>query len=152
MTIRFYATRDVPYGCFSNFSPHGFFVDGVFWRTAEHYYQAQKYQYSTIKESVKNQYEKIQRALTPKLAAQFGRSRDIPMHPNWNEIKNTVMYFAVRQKFTTHQALKDILLSSEDEEIIEDSPTDYYWGCGKMQTGQNMLGKLLMQLREELKS
>jgi predicted NAD-dependent protein-ADP-ribosyltransferase YbiA (DUF1768 family) len=37
------------------------------------------------------------------------------------------------------------------EELIEDSPVDYYWGCGADGSGKNMLGKLLMELREELK-
>jgi ribA/ribD-fused uncharacterized protein len=42
MTIYFYGTRD-RYGCFSNFSPHGFELDGVYWPTSEHYFQAQKF-------------------------------------------------------------------------------------------------------------
>ncbi|HKC73877.1 MAG TPA: NADAR family protein, partial [Chloroflexota bacterium] len=43
MTIYFYSTREKPYGCFSNFSPHGFELDGVWWPTSEHYFQAQKF-------------------------------------------------------------------------------------------------------------
>ena len=42
MTIYFYSTRD-EYGCFSNFSQHGFELDGAWWTTSEHYFQAQKF-------------------------------------------------------------------------------------------------------------
>jgi N-glycosidase YbiA len=38
MTIRFYRTNEVPYGAFSNFSKHGFTLDGAYWPTVEHYY------------------------------------------------------------------------------------------------------------------
>jgi len=36
-TIYFYGTREKPYGCFSNFSRHGFAIDDVYWKTSEHY-------------------------------------------------------------------------------------------------------------------
>ena len=36
MTIRFHGADEVPYGCFSNFSPHGFELAGSFWPTVEH--------------------------------------------------------------------------------------------------------------------
>ncbi len=42
MTIYFYSTRE-QYGCFSNFSPHGFQLDSLWWTTSEHYFQAQKF-------------------------------------------------------------------------------------------------------------
>jgi hypothetical protein len=43
MAIYFYSDRENPYGCFSNFSRHGFELDGVWWSTSEHYFQAQKF-------------------------------------------------------------------------------------------------------------
>ncbi len=67
MPIYFY-TNTGPYACFSNFSPHGFYVDGIYWKTAEHFYQAQKF---TDTEYV----EKIRLANTPKIARELGRSR-----------------------------------------------------------------------------
>jgi ribA/ribD-fused uncharacterized protein len=36
--------------------------------------------------------------------------------------------------------------------LVEDSPTDYYWGCGKERTGRSMLGQLLMQLRAQYRN
>ncbi len=42
MTIYFYITKD-KYGEFSNFSRHGIEQDGKWWKTTEHYFQAQKF-------------------------------------------------------------------------------------------------------------
>jgi len=59
---------------------------------------------------------------------------------------------ALRAKFTQHEKLKKLLLGTENADIIEDAPNDYQWGCGKDGSGQNLLGKALMDIREELKS
>lgn len=67
MTIYFYSTRD-EYGCFSNFSQHGFELDGAWWTTSEHYFQAQKFAGTP-------HVEEIRQAKTPKEAAQMGRER-----------------------------------------------------------------------------
>jgi len=44
-----------------------------------------------------------------------------------------------------------VLLSTGDEQIIENSPIDYYWGCGADGSGKNMLGQVLMEIREILR-
>lgn len=68
MTIYFYVEREKPYGCFSNFSPHGFMLDDLYWATSEHYFQAQKF--------VGTPYlEKVRQTKTPKDAAKMGRVR-----------------------------------------------------------------------------
>lgn len=43
MTIHFYGADEAPYGCFSDFSAHGFELDGHAWPSSEHYFQAQKF-------------------------------------------------------------------------------------------------------------
>ncbi len=62
------------------------------------------------------------------------------------------MKTALRAKFTQHEDLKKILLGTEDRELIEDSADDYQWGCGKDGTGQNLLGKALVEIRAELRN
>ena len=59
---------------------------------------------------------------------------------------------AVLQKFLTNYGIRDILVSTGDEEIIEETTDDYYWGCGTNRTGKNVLGKILMEVRSILKS
>ena len=144
MPIYFYVPREEPYGCFSNFSPHGVELDGEWWPAAEHYFQAQKFAGTPHADAVR-------RARTPKDAANLGRDRGRPLRANWEEVKDDVMRRAVLRKFETHRALRDLLLSTGDEEIVENAPGDYYWGCGADGTGKNMLGKILMEVREALR-
>lgn len=143
MPIYFYSTRTT-YGCFSNFSTHGIELKGVWWRTTEHYFQAQKFAGTPHEEAVRL-------AKTPKEAAAMGRDRKRPLRADWEEVKDDVMREAVRQKFRTHQDIQQILLSTGDEEIIENAPGDYYWGIGANGSGKNMLGKILMEIRAELR-
>ena len=57
----------------------------------------------------------------------------------------------VLRKFQTHSEIKNILLGTGEELIVENSPIDYYWGCGKNGTGKNKLGLILMVVREKLR-
>ncbi|PAX54602.1 NADAR family protein [Brunnivagina elsteri] len=142
MTIYFYSTNE-EYGAFSNFSHHGIELDRLWWITTEHYFQSQKFEDTAYR-------EKIRTAATPKIAAELGRSRKMPLRKDWEEVKDLIMYKAVLKKFQTHQQLQELLLSTLDEEIIENAPGDYYWGCGKDGSGKNILGKILMDVRKEL--
>lgn len=143
MTIYFYSQRDEPYGCFSNFSNHGFILDDLWWATNEHYFQAQKF-------AGNPDVEKIRLARSPKEAAHMGRDRRRPLRRDWEQVKEEIMLKGLRCKFQTHAEIKKILLSTGDEFLVENSPIDYYWGCGQDGSGKNRLGFLLMLLREEL--
>lgn len=143
MPILFYSTTD-KYGCFSNFSRHGFELDGHYWRTSEHYFQAQKFAGTEYADQVRD-------AKTPKQAATLGRRRDFPLRDDWEAVKDDIMRHAVLKKFETHEEIRQILLDTGDEDIIENAPGDYYWGTGKDGSGKNMLGKILMEVRETLR-
>lgn len=145
MTILFYTPREKPYGCFSNFSWHGFDLEGYWWPTNEHYFQAQKFLGHSF------MYE-IREAKTPKEAAAMGRNRQYPLRNDWETIKDEIMLRGVYRKFTLHVEIRQILLETQEELIIENSPIDYYWGCGADGTGHNKLGKILMKVREILKN
>ena len=143
MTIYFYGIND-QYGCFSNFSQHGFELDGLYWTTSEHYFQAQKFVGTT-------HLEQIRQVKTPRDAARMGRDRKRPLRPDWEQVKDDIMRKAVLKKFETHSDIREILLSTNDEEIVENAPRDYYWGCGKDGSGKNMLGKILVEVRDILR-
>ncbi len=138
MAIYFYS-KSVEYFEFSNFSPHGVELGDVYWPTVEHYFQAQKFTDAAYR-------ERIRRAHTPKDAKALGRTRALPILPDWDTTRNKVMLDAIRCKFTTHAIPRALLLGTGDEELIENAPTDYYWGCGRTGTGQNKLGQILMQV------
>ncbi len=139
--IYFYAKFD-PFYEFSNFAPHGLTVDGVYWPTAEHYFQAQKFHDAAYR-------ERIRQARTPKEAKALGQSRKMPLRADWEAVKEEVMLVALRGKFV-HRKLKRLLLDTGRRPLIEHAPSDYYWGCGKDGSGKNRLGTLLMQVRAEL--
>ena len=146
MTIYFYKVSD-PYGCFSNFSAHPIQVEGSYWQTVEHYYQAQKF-VGTENEGL---IAVIRQTQTPMEAATLGRDRTRKLRPDWEQVKRQVMWQGVLTKFLTHTDIQAILLDTGDELIVEDSPTDYYWGCGQDKTGQNQLGEILMNVRQEVR-
>ena len=145
MTIYFYLAHEQPYGCFSNFAEYGFYLDGQWWQTSEHYYQAQKFTTIEPDWSVL-----ISEAKTAKEAATLGRDRHHPMRPDWDLVKDDIMLNAVLTKFQTHRDIQKILLATGDELIVENSPVDYYWGCGEDGTGKNRLGEILMKVRSIL--
>ena len=125
----------------SNFYPQGFEEDGVYWPTVEHYFQAMKFKDQDYR-------EKIRAASSPKQAKDLGRTRDLPIQRDWDSIRDGVMKHALRRKFA-HPDLRQLLLSTGDRELIEKSPYDRYWGCGADGTGENKLGTLLMEVRDE---
>jgi ribA/ribD-fused uncharacterized protein len=144
MPIYFYSPAEPPYGCFSNFSPHGVDLDGDWWPTVEHFFQAQKFPGTPHVAA-------ILRASSPRIAKDLGRSRKFPLRADWEEVKDQVMRRAVQRKFELHAAIREILLSTADEQLVENAPSDYYWGCGRDGSGQNRLGQILMEVREWLR-
>ena len=144
MPIYFYAKTDPNYE-FSNFSQYGIEMEGVWWDTVEHYFQAQKFEN-------KDYQEKIRRSYEAKDAINLGRTRDVPIRTDWEEIKDSIMKTGVLKKFETHPSLTKLLLSTKNQEIIESSPHDYYWGCGADGSGENRLGKILMEVRQYIEN
>lgn len=144
MPIYFYKVND-QYGCFSNFAHYGFDLGGITWRTSEHYFQAQKFKGT--------QYEKIICSLdSPMEAAIMGRNHDLPLRGDWEQVKDDIMRKAVLEKFKQNGEISSILLSTGKEIIVENTIDDYYWGCGKNGNGKNMLGIILMEVREILRT
>ena len=83
-------------------------------------------------------------------AAKLGRSRELPLRLDWEQVKDSIMRKAVLAKFSQNEEIKKLLLSTGKEIIIEKTFNDYYWGCGKDGSGKNMLGIILMEVREKL--
>lgn len=139
--IKFYKLKD-PHGYMGNFWKARFFVYGRWWNNVEAAFQAQK---TPIEEEV----IAIQNASKPMEARNLGQK--CTLRENWEQIKDIVMYDCVLAKFLQHKDLRDQLVATGDEELIEWSMIDWYWGCGKDETGRNELGKILMRVRQELR-
>jgi GTP cyclohydrolase II len=142
-TINFYHS-DQPWGDLSNFSKHAIYLKNKIWPTVEHYYQAQKFSGTEHEET-------IRRSENPTLAKQI--ARDIPssiVRPDWSTAKQEVMLNGLEAKFLQHPELSALLVSSGSRPLVEHTKNDNYWGDGGDGTGQNILGKLLMKVRENL--
>lgn len=83
-------------------------------------------------------------------AAKLGRDRSVPIRGDWEEVKDMIMLKALRAKFTQHEDIKKKLIGTGTAELIEHTTNDSYWADGGDGSGKNMLGKLLMQIREKL--
>ena len=146
--VHFYRSNEKPYGAFSNLYRRAVSFEGREYPTAEHAYQAGK----ACKEEVR---EWILNAPSPALAAMAAHGLytwDIV--PNWSKIKFDRMRDVLRAKFAQHDDLRELLLSTGNTRLVEAGKTDNAvnrtWGevNGK---GKNMLGVLLMEVREELR-
>lgn len=94
--------------------------------------------------------EAIRAASSPGEAAKMGRSRSRPLRKDWEAVKDGVMMDCLRAKFATHPDLRKILMSTGQDKLVEHTRNDSYWADGGDGRGKNMLGILLMKLREEI--
>lgn len=133
---------DGEFAFLSNFYLSPIFDGNIWFPTVEHYFQAAK---TTNME----EYKAIAAADTPGQAKRLGRK--VTLRPDWEEVKDQVMLDALRKKFSDDK-LRLMLLATGEEYLIEGNTWgDKYWGvCGGI--GLNHLGKLLMQVRDELES
>ena len=142
--IYFY-NRDEPYYEFTNFYERSIFLDGLTWRTTEHYFQAQKFvgtPYMAV----------IQDMQRPRDAFDLSRKPSVSpwVRNDWEKVKCDVMLKALLAKFTQHEDLKKRLLSTGNRHLVEHTSNDSFWGDGGDGSGKNNLGRLLMQVRQAL--
>jgi ribA/ribD-fused uncharacterized protein len=125
----------------SNFYPAELVYKGIFYPTAEHAYMAGK----TLLTSERMLIASLD---TPKAAKSYGRK--LALRPNWEDIKLSIMKDVVERKFLHNNDLLEKLLSTGDSHLEEGNWWgDVYWGvCNGV--GENNLGKILMQTRENL--
>ena len=130
---------------FSNFAPFGIELDDAWWPTVEHYYQAQKFAAPELRKT-------IRKAAKPAIAKSLADKSKAAIRPDWDAVKDEVMYRAVKRKFELHAQLRELLLATGEEDIVESAPNDYYWGVGREGTGQNRLGQIIERIRAELRA
>jgi hypothetical protein len=128
------------FGFLSNFYPSTIYVDGERYPTVEHAFQAMKTMDPTSRRL-------IRLAKTPGIAKKMGRC--VGLRPDWESVKYPMMLDFVRKKFD-NPFLRPMLLATADATLIEGNTwNDRVWGvCDGV--GQNNLGKILMQVRDEL--
>jgi len=130
------------FGFLSNFYAASIWVDGDRYPTVEHAYQAAKSSDPVTKKMIRE-------AASPGIAKKLGYSVKLPT--DWDLQKVTVMRNLLQEKFK-NPLLRSMLLATEDIPLVEGNTWgDKFWGVYKG-VGQNWLGRLLMEIREECRS
>lgn len=141
---------DNKYSFLSNFYACSIDFDGLaLYPTAEHAFQAAKSLDTKIREWIVS---------APTSGEAKRRGQSIKLRPDWEEVKDEVMLFIVREKFKNEDMRTRLLATIGEgyDGFCEDNWWhDNYWGnctCPKCQEieGQNKLGKILMQVANEI--
>ena len=149
-SVAFRKTKE-RYGGLSNMAS-GFpiVVNGIRIRTAEALYQACRY---PTRPDVQRLIIEERSPMTAKMKA---RRFITDTRRDWDNVRVKIMRWCLRVKLAQHwNSFGTLLLSTGDAPIVEDSRKDAFWGAkrngGGELVGTNALGRLLMELREELK-
>lgn len=147
--IRFYRASEKPYGAFSNLYRREIEFEGDVFPTSEHAYQAGKARKPEVKEW-------LMAAPSPALLAMAAHGLYYwDVSPGWSQTKFDRMRGVLYAKFTQHEDLCKLLLSTGSARLIEtatvDNEVNRLWGEVNGQ-GRNMLGTMLMELRDKLRA
>lgn len=131
------------YRFLSNFCLAEVEYDGLKYASTEHAYQAAKTEDAA-------QRRRIRESQKPADAKRLGKQ--VKMRSDWEQIKIGVMKELVLQKFSKHKELKEKLLATGDAHLEETNTwNDTFWGVCRGK-GHNWLGKILMEVRNEIKT
>ncbi len=134
------------YEFLSNFHEAEIVYNGTEFPTSEHAYQAMK---ARDEEEL---YHKIASANGPREAKKFGKQPSLP--ENWQKEKKYVMLEIVTAKFAQNPELRENLLETDDNLLVElNHWGDTYWGADSQSgEGKNMLGRILMEVRSSIRA
>lgn len=145
--VRFYRASEKPYGAFSNLYRREIEFEGEKFATSEHAYQAGKARKPEVRKW-------LMEAPSPALLAMAAHGLYAwDINSDWSKIKFDRMKHVLQAKFTQHEDLKQLLLSTGTARLVEsatvDNAVNRLWGEVNG-VGKNKLGELLMEVRAEL--
>lgn len=126
-----------------NFSAFAVEIDGRLWPTAEHAYQAAKFESEQAVQA-------ILACRSAHAAKKLAGKLNLEVRPGWDLVKLDVMEIILRAKLEQHEYVRKKLGQSRGLILIEDSAKDSFWGRGPDWRGQNNLGKLWMKIRDDV--
>ncbi len=146
-------------GILSQWYPCQFKIDGITFNCAEQYMMFKKAELFTDHAAV----QLIMASKDPAEQKAIGRELRNYSDMQWIPIARDIVFSGNMAKFTQHLGLKKYLLSTDGEELVEASATDFRWGIGlsthdpdrfdKLKwKGTNWLGHVLMRVRSCLKT
>ena len=133
------------YYVLDNFSAYQINIWGKTFPTAEHAYQWKKYLYSNPELAAEIYFTK-----SPYEAKKLADANRDKVDEEFAEEKVNIMEQILRTKAQQHLKVRKTLMETGKKDIVENSPTDSFWGIGPSGNGENQLGKLWMKVRAEL--
>jgi len=144
--------------CLSNFAPFRLHWRGLDFDTSEHVYHYEKFRHPGVDDACHiycascDLQCQIRVARSAHAAFRVAQDHAGLVASTWHERRMAVMRAILIAKLRQHEYVRRKLLETGDREIVEDSWRDATWGWGPNHDGQNLLGKLWMALREDLKA
>lgn len=145
----------------SNFSAFSLLWGGLRFPTSEHAYHYMKFERPWADEERDGPIDfngpevliaqAIYSAPSAHEAFKLAEKHKPQRRPDWDQIKVSVMRDILRAKAMQHEYVRRKLLATGNRQLIENSWRDDFWGWGPNRDGQNMLGKLWMEIRSELR-
>lgn len=123
--------------------------NGNNWKTSEHAFQAEKFNYAD--KAAQKIFSQIASAPSAREAFEIAQKNNSLARKDWIQIKDSVMYQILKSKFSNDH-LKNVILKTGQQKLVEASPIDAYWGFGSDGKGENKLGKILMRVRYEIQN
>lgn len=134
----------------SNFSSFQVRWGPYTFQTAEHMYHWRRF-FLAGGYSADALADKIMHATSAHDAFRYAQGNKVHQVDHWDDIKVGEMREILRLKAEQHEYVRRKLLATGDRELVENSWRDDFWGWGPNRNGQNVLGKLWMELRAELR-
>lgn len=142
--VRFYEQEFYVLSNFSSFRVNYCMED---FDTAEHCYHYQKFDAFKHPDILNS----IMKARSAHDAFKIAQKNKEFVRADWEDVKFRIMLDILRHKVSQHEYVYRKLLETGDRELIEDSWRDDIYGWGPNKDGLNMLGKLWMQVRAEIR-
>jgi len=144
-------------GIYSNWAPSDIVVEGKSFNCVEQYMMYKKAEVAGDAASM----QAVMDTPMPNDQKAIGRKIKNYDDAKWSAVRYEIVKDAIRAKFTQHENLKEELIASGDKHIVEASPYDVVWGIGMGEDdpdrfdeskwrGDNLLGKCIMDVRDEL--
>lgn len=138
----------------SNFSAFRVKWCGVNFDTSEHAYHFQRFRprFDDGTNEQRRLRGEVMNAVSAHEAFKLAQTNKRLQRPDWDAVKVDIMRDILRAKADQHEYVRRKLLATGYRELIENSWRDDFWGWGPSHDGQNMLGKLWMEVRAELRT
>ena len=134
----------------SNFSAFGIEWRGRMFDTSEAAYQWSKFDFKDASGHAHRDY--ILHARSAHDAFKYAEEHAAQRRADWDTVKVDTMRDILRAKAEQHEYVRRKLLQTGARELIENSWRDPFWGWGPNRDGKNMLGRLWMEVRAELRA